>query len=185
MKLIFIFFIILLIFFIPIPIKINMHYSATNYYIKLYGFTIISRNKFENKKKLIPKTKTIVDNVPNAFKRFYNSINFKALDYRSLISKLYNLKFKPSLKINLFFNYSLNDAARTAIFYGILCQIPPLIYLLLNISFNVHKFNMNINPIFEDKFLLKIETSSIFFLSIANAIYIIIILFKFIKKQGR
>lgn len=185
MKLIFIFCIILLIFFIPIPIKINIYYSSINYYIKLYGFTIISRKKFENKKKLIHNAKSKINNNSNTRKRFYNNIDFKSLDYRVLISKLYNSKFKPSLKIDLFFDYSLNDAARTAIFYGILYQTPPLIYLLLNIPFNINKFNININPIFEDKFLLKIETSSIFFLSFANAMYIIIILFKFIKKRGR
>lgn len=185
MKLIIIFLIILLIFFIPIPIKINIYYSSINYYIKLYGFTVISRKKFENKRKLIHKTKSSIENITNTFKRFHNKINFKSLDYRDLISKLHNSKFKPLLKLNLIFDYSLNDAARTAIFYGVLCQIPPLIYLLLNIPFNIRKFNINVNPIFEDKFSLKIETSSIFFLSIANAMYIIIILFKFVKKRGR
>ncbi|OOM75239.1 hypothetical protein CLPUN_33690 [Clostridium puniceum] len=185
MKLFFIFFIVLSIFLIPIPIKINIYYSQINYYIKLYGFTIISRKKSETKKKLVHKAKSTIENQPNIFKIFYKNINFKSLEYKVLISKLYNSKFKPLLKIDLFFDYSLNDAAKTAIFYGILCQAPSLIYLLLNIPFNLHKFNMKINPIFEDKFLLKIETSSIFFLSFANAIYIIFFLFKLIKKQGR
>ena len=185
MKLFFMFFIILLIFFVPIPIKINIHYSSINYYIKLYGFTIISQKKSENKKKLAPKVKPKTENQPNAFKKFYKNINFKSLEYRVLISKLYNSKFKPLLKIDLLFNYSLNDAARTAIFYGVLYQTPPLIYSLINIPFKTFKFNFKINPIFEDKFLLKIETSSIIFISFANIIYIIIILFKYIKKQGR
>ena len=87
--------------------------------------------------------------------------------------------------MNLFIDYSLNDAARTAIFYGTLCQTPPIIYVLLNILFKLGKYNFKINPIFEDRLFLKIETSSIFFLSFANIIYIIIILFRFIKKRGR
>ena len=182
MKLFFIFAAILLILFIPIPIKINIYYSRVNYYVKLYGFTIISRRKIENRKKTIKKDKSALKDKANDF---YKKINFKSLEYKTLILKLYSSKFKPLLKIDLFLDYSLNDAARTAIFYGVLCQTPPLIYFLLNILFNLRKFNLKINPVFEDKFFLKIETSSIFFLSFANIIYIIIILFRFIKRQGR
>lgn len=185
MKLFFMFLVILLIIFLPIPIKINIYYSGVNYYIKLYGFTIISPSKIKKTKKLFPKAESTLNNKSHRLKNFYKKIDLKSLEYKALISKLYNSKFKPLLKIDLSFNYSLNDAARTAIFYGVLCQTPPLIYLILNILFNIRKFNLKINPIFEDKFFLKIETSSIFFLSFANIIYIIIILFKFVKKQGR
>ena len=185
MKLFFIFLVVLLIIFLPIPIKINIYYSGVNYYIKLYGFTIISQKETKNKKKLFLKAESTLKNKSDRFKNFYKEINFKSLEYKALISKLYNSKFKPFLKLDLFFDYSLNDAARTAIFYGVLCQTPPLIYILLKILFNIRKFNLKINPIFEDKFFLKIETSSIFFLSFANIIYMIIILFKFVKKQGR
>jgi hypothetical protein len=185
MKLFFIFLVSLLIIFLPIPIKINIYYSGVNYYIKLYGFTIISPKRTKKAKKLFPKAESTLKNKSHRLKNFYKKIDFKSLEYKALISKLYNSKFKPFLKIDLFFDYSLNDAARTAIFYGVLCQTPPLIYLLLNIPFNVRKFNLKINPIFEDKFFLKIESSSIFFLSFANIIYIIIILLKFVRKQGR
>lgn len=185
MKLFFIFLVILLIIFLPIPIKINISYSGVNYYIKLYGFTITSPQKTKTTKRFFHKPESTLKNKSNKLKNFYKKIDFKSLEYKALISKLYNSKFKPLLKIDLYFDYSLNDAARTAIFYGVLCQTPPLIYLLLKIMFNIRKFNLKINPIFEDKFFLKIETSSIFFLSFANIIYIIIILFKFAKKQGR
>nr|WP_242953903.1 DUF2953 domain-containing protein [Clostridium sp. BL-8] len=96
-----------------------------------------------------------------------------------------NLRFKPLLKLNFFFYYSLNDAARTAIFYGALCQVPPLIYIFLKFIFKINKFNLRINPIFEDKFSLRIESSSIIFLSFANIIYMTIIIFKKVLNQGR
>lgn len=185
MKLFFILLVILLIIFLPIPIKINICYSGVNYYIKLYGFTIISPQKTRNTKRFFHKAESTLKDKSNKLKNFYKKIDFKSLEYKALISKLYTSKFKPFLKINLLLDYSLNDSARTAIFYGVLCQTPPLIYLILNIMFNIRKFNLKINPVFEDKFFLKIETSSIFFLSFANIIYIIIILFKFVKKQGR
>ena len=185
MKLFFIFFLILLIFFIPIPIKFNIYYSTINYYLKLYGFTIISKKKSEYKKKHYHKVKFSLQKEHNSFWRLYNNINFKSLDFKSLISNLYNSKFKPLLKIKVSLDYSLNDAARTAIFYGVLSQVPPLIYIIINVPFKTYNFNFKITPIFEDKFLLKIETSSIIFLSFANIIHMIIILLKFIKKQGR
>ena len=182
MKLFFIFFVILLIFFIPIPIKFNIYYSTINYYIKLYGLTIISKKKSAYKEKHYHKVKPSLKKEHNFFSSFYNNKDLKSISLKPLISNLYNLKFKPLLTIKFSLDYSLNDAAKTAIFYGVLCQIPPLIYVLINIPFNTYKFNFKINPIFQDKFLLKIETSSIIFISFANIIYIIIILLKSMKK---
>ena len=184
MKLFLIFLVILLIFFIPIPIKINIYYSTVDYYVKLYGLPIISKKKstlITKHHKIKPST----EKEPNFFRKFIIVKDLNYIDFKSLILTLYNLKFKPLLKIKFSLDYSLNDAARTAIFYGILYQIPPLIYFLINIPFKTYKFNFKVNPIFKDKFLLRIETSSIIFISFANIIYIIIILFRFIKKQGR
>lgn len=185
MKLFFIFFVILLIFFIPIPIKFNIYYSTINYYIKLYGLITITSKKKHSHIVRHHKVKSLLKKEHKFFSRFYNNINFKSLDWKSLVSNLYNSKFKPLLRIKFSLYYSLNDAAKTAIFYGVLCQAPPLIYILLNIPFKTCKLNFKINPIFEDKFLLRIETSSIIFLSFANITYMIIILFRFIKKQRR
>ncbi|MCE5220997.1 MAG: DUF2953 domain-containing protein [Clostridium sp.] len=181
MKLFFIFLMILLIFFIPIPIKFNIYYSTINYYLKLYGLTIISKKKSSHKIK-DHKIDFSIKKEHKFFSSFYKNIDLKSIDFKSLISTLFNLKFKPLLKVKSSLDYSLNDAARTAIFYGILYQTPLLIYFFMNIPFKTYKFSFKINPIFEDKFLLKIETSSIIFISFANIIYIIIILLKFIKK---
>lgn len=185
MKLFFIFLVILIIIFIPIPIKFNIYYSGINYYIKFCGITIISQKKVEKKKNISLKTELKSKKKTNNFSKLLKKIDFKSSEYKTIISKLYNSKFKPILKINIFIDYSLNDAAKTAIFYGVLCQTPPTLYLILSILFKLNKFNFKVNPIFEDKLFLKIETSSIFFLSFANIIYIIIILLKFTKKQGR
>ena len=180
MKLFLIFLVILLTFFIPIPIKFNIYYSTVDYYVKLYGLTIISKKKST----LIIKHHKIKPSIEKEHKFFrkFIDIHLKSIDFNSLLLTLYNLKFKPLLKIKSSLSYSLNDAARTAIFYGFLYQTPPLIYSLINIPFKTYKFNFKINPIFQDKFLLKIETSSIIFISFANIIYIIIILFRFTKK---
>ncbi|NOW59855.1 hypothetical protein DFH83_001835 [Clostridium saccharobutylicum] len=57
MKLFLIIFIIFLIFFMPIPLKITAYYTTNNYYIKLYNFTIFSN---KNKKEIV-KEKTPYD----------------------------------------------------------------------------------------------------------------------------
>lgn len=181
MKLFFILLVILLILFIPIPIKISIYYSTINYYIKLYKITIISKDKLKRKKEFSRKIEPTTKKKHKLISKLKKEINIKSLI--SNLNKL-NPKFKPLLRIKFSLEYSLNDAARTAIFYGVLCQTPSLIYILLKAPFNIHKFNYKIIPIFEDKFLLKIETSSIIFLSFANIIYMIIILLKDLKNKG-
>ena len=49
MKLFFIFLVILLIFFIPIPIKFNIYYSTVDYYMKLYGLTLFQKKNLHYK----------------------------------------------------------------------------------------------------------------------------------------
>ncbi|MDR3596714.1 DUF2953 domain-containing protein [Clostridium sp.] len=171
---------ILLIFFIPIPIKFSIYYSAEDYYIKLYKIVIVSKKKDIIKKDIIKKdikykSEPEVKDKFNLLSFLYKNINLK-----SFLSNLYRLKFKPLLRIKFSLHYSFNDAAKTAVSYGVLCQLPQIIFLLSSIPFNVRKFDFKINPIFEDKFLLKFETSSIIFLSLANIIYMIIILLKYL-----
>lgn len=180
MKLFLILLVILLIFFTPVPIKFSIYYSDKDYYIKIYRFAIVSKKKDTLKKQ-------IKHEVLHEGKEKFNILSFlyKNINRKSFLSNLYHSKFKPLLRIKLSLQYSFNDAARTAISYGLLCEAPPLVFFLLNFPFNIRKFNFNINPIFEDKFLLKFESSSIIFLSFANIIYIIIILFKYLIDKGR
>lgn len=167
--------VILFILFLPIPIKFSIYYSSDDYYIKFYNITLTSKKKDKFKKNI-----TLDKKEDDIFKILY-----KYLDLKSFIFDLYHSKFKPYLRIKLVLDYSFNDAAKTAISYGVLCQIPSLVFILSNIPFKIRKFNFKINPIFEDKFLLKFETSSIIFLSLANIIYITILLLKYITNQGR
>lgn len=179
MKVFLILLVIVLIFVIPIPIKISIYYSKIDYYMKLYKIIIISKKKIKHKIKPSKGGESAIRKEHKIFADLYGNI-----DIKSLIRYLYNSQsiFKPVLKIKFSLDFSLNDAARTAIFYGALYQIPTLIYILMKIPFKISKFNFKINPIFEDEFLLKFEISSIIFLSFANIIYIIISLFKFNNK---
>lgn len=180
MKLFLIILIILVILFIPIPLKISTYYSAEDYYIKFYRFIILSKQKNKLKKKKekeLYKDKTAnKDNLKKKKTTKFKLDNFRVKDIRPLILKLYNRSFKPWLKFKCNIDYSLNDAAQTALLYGSICQqLPYLVHLISNIPFKSDKFTFDINPIFEDKFLLKIEISSIIFISLAHIIYVLIL----------
>lgn len=174
MKLLLIILIILVILFIPIPLKISTYYFAEDYYIKFYRFIILSKEKNKLKKK---KEKELYkDDLKKKKTTKFKLDNFRVKDIRPLILKLYNRSFKPWLKFKCNIDYSLNDAAQTALLYGSICQqLPDLVHLIINIPFKSDKFTFDINPIFEDKFLLKIEISSIIFISLAHIIYVLIL----------
>ncbi len=164
--------ILMIIILAPIPLKISIYYSFDNYYIKLYKFTIISKEKIK-KKKQSSNTKS------KSHKKKKDSLNiFDIIHKKYLIQKLYNSKFKPKINLKGNLDYSLNDSAHTAITYGLLSQFTPIFYFVLSIPYKINKFKFNINPLFEDKFLVKFEISSIIFISIVKIIYVLIIIFK-------
>ena len=177
MKLFLIFLIILI--FAPIPLKFNIYYSLKDYHIKLYNIKIISKKK--HKFNLSDINKKNIDSSSKIFSKFFT--DFK--NFRLLLFKFYKLKFKPLIRIKYQISYSLNDAAKTAIFYGVLSQFIPVVYFSNNIFFKTKKFDFSINSLFEDKFLVKIEISSIIFISIANIIFMIVILliYKFKARE--
>lgn len=165
-------FLLLFILFFPIPLKFTIYYSLENYYLCIYKFTIISK-----KKKNISK-------LSNNFKKFNKKNNLKISipKYKNFLSKLFYSKFKPSLKININLSYSLNDAYNTAMLYGMLCNISPFLYTLLHAPFKITKYDLNLNPIFKDNFLVKIEISSIICISFAHIIYMATIFIKNAKE---
>ncbi|GAA0076139.1 hypothetical protein UT300005_05170 [Clostridium sp. CTA-5] len=179
MKLFFICLIILIIILIPFPLKISMYFSDEDYYIKLYKIIILSKKNTTHNVKLEKNEK---EDTHKKVKRKLSKKNyfelFKKINKRYLINKLYSSKFKPFINLTGDLSYSLGDAANTAISYGILYQVCPIIYFLFNILFKTNKFKFNLNPVFKDKILVKFEISSILFFSIANIINILIIIFK-------
>lgn len=187
MKLLFILlFIILFFIFIPIPFRFNIHFSLDDYYIKFYGFSLISKEKTINKKnESITQKKS-----PPLHKKNKNSLLkkedlsniFKTIDYKDLISDLYYRKYKPSLYLDTHLAYSLSDAAKTALLYGALNNLNGPLYMFLKIIFKFKKYNMDIEPIFKDELLLDFDADSIFFLSIAEIICIISILIKHMRN---
>lgn len=160
--------IILFLIFVPMPFKFNIHFSLNDYYVKLYGFTIISKNKSTKQKKFPP------------IKKRKDNIKFEKQNLKIILSKLYHRHFKPTLYINSCLSYSLNDAFKTAIAFGTLNNINTPLYILLNVLFKIKKFKFKLKPLFKDKYFLDYDSTSIFFLSLAELIYIVVIIFKYL-----
>ncbi len=175
MKLFAILIIIFILLFLPLPIKINLEYLNKNLIIKLYKYTVFSsKNGFENKylKKFIKNEKKRKDTIEKSKRKYIKKLSYKKL-YRNISTN----KLKPKIKINVSLVYGIDDAAFSAILYGLLCNIPTLLYLLLNIIFKVKKLSLDIEPKF-NKSLLTFGITSIFYFNIANIIYILFLLFK-------
>lgn len=185
--------ILLIIFFIlliPIPIKIKLFYDKNDYYIKIYNFTILKKNvNGENLSEEI-KEAANSDTVKKARRKerklkaqVFNDFSFT--DYLELIQIISGNKFKPHIYINGYIDYSLNDAYYTAISFGIISTYAPLLYWVINLIFKSKKFNLPINPVFKDEFLINTEIKSIITISIAQTIYMVFLIIKgiFVIKE--
>lgn len=175
MKLLLTLFIIFM--FFPIPLKFYIYYYNNNYYIKLYDFILFDNAVLKKKK---DKTDQKKNNPP--IKSKIKSKLSEIITYSNImeiINKFINLKFKPILNFNSKLEYSLNDAAKTALSYGILSTLPSLIYFFIKILFKPKKYNFDILPKFDNAILLKFEIKSIIFISFANIIYMMFVLLKY------
>lgn len=177
MKLIVIFIIIFIILFLPLPIKFKLEYSNRNLIIKLYKFKIFSSvNGIENKylKKIIKNKHNKKD---DNIKANLQKKQSKKISYKKLYRNISKNKLKPKIKINASLIYGIDDAALSAILYGLLCNIPVLLYFILSIIFKVKDLSFDINPKFKTT-LINFGITSIFYFNIANIIYILFLLFK-------
>ena len=170
--------IIFLLLFLPLPIKIKIEYLNNNLELKLYKFTLFSsKNGIENKflNKFINKNNKDKNN-----KKARNKNKKKSkqkTSFKKIYSNISNNRFKPKIKIIGSLNYGLDDAALCALLYGILCNLPNIIFFLLSIIFKVKDLKFDINPKFNIS-LLSFGITSIFYFNIANIIYMLFLLIK-------
>ena len=177
MILLFISFILIALIFIPIPVKTRLSYNdgLCNFYIYKYKLKIDSKtvvNYIQKKdiKSKISKKKTLYTNM------FKNA--------SKLIEKLCANKLKAGLKLKIDLCFGHPDAACTAILFGLLnaCIAPSL--ELLSFIFRLKKHNFKILPSF-NKPVLKLEVNSIIFVSFANVIYMMFIIYKYLIKPSK
>ena len=173
MKLLVIITIILIFIFIPIPIKIQIEFSNNNFLLRLYNYRIFSSKKgIENK--FIRKNLSKDSSSKKKSKKIKNK---KRISIKNLYYYISKNKYKPKLKITSSLTYGIEDAAICAMLYGIISNIPNLLYFLLSIIFKVKKLHFNIQPKFNTN-LLSFYICSIFYFNIANIIYILYLINK-------
>ena len=169
------FLLIFLFLIIPIPIKISISYKKEKYYIKIYKFNILKKQSLN---------KEIIRKKEKLYKKFDKNRKFEKGYLIEILKALNKNHFKPKLKLKGDFQYSLNDAAKTAIFYGILQSIGPYILEGFKVFFKIKSFKLFIKPIFKDKFIGIFDITCIIFLSFGKTIIIICLIIKavLIKK---
>jgi len=162
-KLLILFILILFVLvFIPIPLKIKINYINKTFSLKIYNLNVIDKiNLKDNKPSLGGKKKS--SSLINNFK-----VNLRSLK---------KLKFKPHIKIKVKLVYGLDDAAYTAITYGLIPTLSTFIFAIIKNIFVVKKKEIHVKPVF-NSFYFNLEISSIIYISLAKIIYMYIKLFK-------
>ena len=179
-------FFILVLLFIPIPFKLRFYFSQDNIYIKFYNFTIFKKSFNEVlTKSNNEEIKDKATKINRKTRRKYKVTPLSTKGKITFISLMNKNKFKPKLYLKGFFNYSLEDAAFTAISFGMINTYAPILTWALSIVFNIKKLNIPINPTFKNCFFFHSEINCIFTISIAKTIFIAVLLINnYIKVKG-
>lgn len=182
--LIFLLIILLVLFLIPIPIKLSIFYSKEDYYIKLYKRKILSKKDRVELDESLNNTKAFIDKFKKSNLKDRLSETIKSKVFFNIITKeLKKNKFKPTLKFNGYSDYSLGDAANTALFLGFISCFLPIFYKFLLLFFKIKKSKLPVNPVFKDFKFFEFYFQSIMFISLGQVIYILIIFIKSVLKS--
>lgn len=150
--------IMIMILFFPVPLKIYIVYKDKKLYINFFKINLLNKKNFNLKSK-----------------RSNKNLLYTIKKSTKLIKYISNIKSKPKIDIKINFNYGFEDAATTAIFYGIFNSSIILIIKVFSALFKIRKYKATIIPNF-NKQCLKIEITSIIHISFAKIIYVIILL---------
>ncbi len=175
--------IVFVLLFIPIPLKLSIIYSKSNFELKFYNIVLYSKdkgviNKYLQKKNIKESKKSTATKSkasPNLNKSKIHKDKAKpdTSDILYLIKVLNKNKFKPKLKVNCKLHYALNDASSTALLYGVIWNINTLIFNGLSILFNIKYFNPEIKPLFTNNFSVNFSFSCIISFNFAKLIYML------------
>lgn len=185
MVILLVFICLLFITLITMPIKLTLYISKNYFYIKVYNILLFSPeegliNKLFKKLSIKKSFKDVKSH--DSKKRKYNTKSYnplskrlknKKLSIRKLYTNLTSNKFKPKLKFIGSIDFELEDAAITAITYGVASNLIPLLYCNFSKLFNVKNFSLDINPHFTGKNLLNFTITSIISFNIVQIIYIL------------
>lgn len=171
--------ILAIIIFVPIPLIFELEYVDNIFNLYIYKKLIFSTNKkIKKEKQKSHKVKQKKEKEPKS------KVISKYFDIKAIISSLYTNPYKPKLKVWLDFKYSLDDAANTALLYGVLQNTLATVFNLLNAFLKLQVKEFKIIPLFNNTtgFFLKIK--GIFYINLAKIIYILFLYFNKIRKKN-
>lgn len=177
MKLLLIIFLIsLFILLIPIKLTLSFSYIDSTLSFKIYNFKILPKDKGIKSK----KQKTKFNFSKNKLKKLNNFIkdNISLPFVKLLFYKLKHRSYKPKLIFDTTFNYSLSDPKNTAIAYGVISALFPILYNVILVVFKIKDSKFKVNPAFKDKLLINFKSKCIIKISIGQIIYTILIIIK-------
>lgn len=170
-----------LILLFPIPLKITLNYSKGIFTLKLFNKTIIPSKGKKDKK--IVKSKKEKPDKPTKIPSGDKKQKFKIQDGIDIIRFLKDTKVKFTLRTTLHIEYALEDAATSAILYGLLHQATSALYSSLKCFLKVKKFNPSIEMKYNENFF-NITSTSIIIVNLAKIIYIIVfIYYQYLNKK--
>ncbi len=156
--------------FFPINLILNLEYNKSldiQLSIAVYKYKVIT---------LYPPKK--------AFKRKAHKskpVEHKFSKFLKILTSLRKNKSKPSLYTNLKVSYQCEDAAETALIYGLFNSVPPLFYGYIKDYFNIKNYSFTILPTSDDVLHFNFSLNSIIKANIGKIIRI----FMLFKKHWR
>jgi hypothetical protein len=154
---------IFILMFLPIPIKIHIGYKNKKFHILLLNTDILKKFASEKYKSNFENNKSN-SNTIDKFKKILG-----------VIDPILKINPKSKLNIDINISYGLDDAAATAILYGVLNSLIPQLFTVISNFFRLEKREVSITPDF-NKTDLKVEVNCIIYISFAKLIYVIVIL---------
>ncbi|AVQ47491.1 DUF2953 domain-containing protein [Clostridium botulinum] len=140
------------------PFKITIIYSDKDFNIYIYNFQWKKGEDIKKQNYINKKTNEKKDDSKK----------------KALKVTLEKCNFKPKANISAFLNYDIEDAAYSAIIYGVLQSLVPYIYNYLLKIFKLKNFKFNITPLFKNKNFIEFKFKGIFYISLVKIIYIYI-----------
>ena len=175
-------FFLLFLLFMPIPLKLYIKYLDDFYEIKFYKINLLSSDGGIIKKFIKDDTVKKYDTSHNikeeVEEKAQEKIRGTKLSIKLLFKNLSNNSYKPYLNISSNIDFSVNDAAGTAILYGLLNSLNPIIFKILSTFFKIKNFDNKFNPIFKDKYIINISIMCILTINIAKIIYMLFLIKK-------
>ena len=160
----------IIVFFIPIPIKILFFYKDKNAVLKIYSKNINLNKSMNITNASESVNKGAVMNSTNKGKSFYFLI------LKDYLKRLSSTKFKPKLILGFSFKYSTNDAAVTSLIYPLINEFLSLVCTILKIPFKLKFKTVSITPEYKNKVDIYLVINCIFIVNIVKLTYMIILL---------